>query len=276
MPLEGLPSYDPRSSDRALALRMEYDAVAAVYTNCAYPALQDGAIYHSCMPWDKARRYERNIRRAMLASCETLNDFRRKIYDAPGTGTDEEIRGQLRDAYDRRSRMPYNRERASWPGPFHSYDDISAAAFEYTDYFPRGDGRKYRCKTLAVVEIEKDRVNLCFTLLPGNDLRSQIDYVADEFYRKHLVARMDRDVFQGKRVDVYMHIPLEFSFHGRDEFLLVDSMHVEPKIKGPALMPLAELPRAIDYIFHQQHAKVTDRVEKYDYNEFRGFALRAM
>lgn len=275
---DGLPPYDPSAARKAESLCAQFGALVKIYNDCSYPKRGDNEIYTSCMPQDRVMAYESGIRRAMLASCETLADFKQRIYSAepPRTRVEKTIRLQLCDAFDRRVRMPYARENHAMPWPFQSWENMGVCILEYDDFFPRGDGKKYSCKTMAVAEIAPDRLNLCFTVVPGNDMRSQIGFVADVFYRL-LEKDCGREVLKGRRVDVYMHTPEEISFHGRDEFCLIDAMHPEITDIGPQRMPLMELPRSIDYLFYCHQAELSDRyVGGGVYNDFRAFSLRAM
>lgn len=279
---EDLPPYDPAGAKKALNLRLAYDAMAELYTACSQPDAKDGAIYHQRMGWEKTERYEGDIRRALLSACETADDFRRTIYDSKSQDpTEEKIRGQLRAAFDARARMPYGGVVKDGPGLFHSLDTMGISILEYEDFFPRGDGIKHTCQTMVAMEIAQTHINLCFTEVPGNDLRPQIDYVADAFY-KILSQNVPSNAIRGKPVNVFMHVPVEMSLPGRDEFYLVDSLNTVhnliPGISSPGLVKLTELPRTIDYLFYTCRDKIADFSCRNvsSYGDFRGFSLRTM
>lgn len=285
---ENLPPYDPGAARKEDALRAKFYALAEMYTNCAHPDRQDQKIHSSAMPWNEVSKHEGDIRRAFLASCQTLDDFKHRIYKTPAQDeVDEKIKGQLRDAYERRQRLPYRGERAQ--GPFSSLDDIGFVVWEYPDFFSQANRQKRTgsdvCQTIVTIDMAPDRINLCFTALPCNYIKAQIDYAADLFYTQ-MKNGMRKDAIEGRPVDVYMHVPVDASIHGRDEFYLVDSVHcgvpvISPLSKQrteyPALVPMVQIPRVLDYIFYANRAEVSERLNPQDaQNDFRGFALRAM
>lgn len=285
---ENLPLYDPAAAKKEHALRAKFDALARMYTNCAYPDRQDEKVIVTTMPWNDVSKYESDIRRAFLASCETLDDFKRRVYDTPADdGTDGKIKGQLRDAYERRQRLPYRSERAA--GPFSSLDDIGFVVWDYPDFFSQANRQKKTgsdvCTTIVAIDMAPDRINLCFTALPSNYIKGQIDYAADLFYAQ-MKKGMKKDAIEGRPVDVYMHVPIDSSIMGRDEFYKVDSVHrgvtitsylKKMKTETPALVPMIQIPRVLDYIFYANREEVSERLNPHDVqNDFRGFALRAM
>ncbi len=269
-----------------------YDSVADLYGIGARASTQgSGAspIDYLRMPLHESARYESRIRRAMLDPCQTLEDFDASIYgDHTGSATEKRMREGLRDAFTRRTAMPYDRAassrsvyykegliESSLAKPFHISslaNNMLPLIFRYTR-----TGQANADKTLAISEFVPGALNLCFTHTPENNMRKYLPVVTSRFRRyllRHPLRHPGVPSLEGRRITIYLHTPVECSGSGKDEFHLV----VIPR-KGLkfGLMPLYELPRAIDRIFHDNHKALTDCVAVNPvYDDFRSFALRAM
>ena len=260
-----------------------YDSVMSLYGDCAHPM---GGQYRHVpdymrMAPDKSSRYESAIRREMLLPCDTVDDFFRMINDTAHAGvTERRMKERLRDAFDCRRKMPYDRHNIAmsifetdgdtWRGlrkPFHT----SNAENMRVKILTYRVGEHVNQSSLGIWERVPGGLNLCLTRLPENRMEEHIPIVSRLFYG--ILCKERLIPAEGLRIKVFMHTPIEFSSEGKDEFHLITSS----KQGKLVLMPHVELPRMVDYLFHINHENVTRGVALDTLaNDFRGFALRAM
>ncbi len=264
-----LPAYDPKAAQRLEKLCDSFKGVARLYKACAHPdkALTGELVV---LPWNIVQTHGPSIRRAFLASCETLADFQKAVEAGREDPVRERFKAELRDAYRRRELMPYPKAVTSYPGAFHDLDNVAFCLYTYNDYRPRSWDKMAEKTTLIAVEIKDDRVNICLARTAENNLFPQVEQVADDFYHRHLrkLNFAPGTGVQGKPVHVYMHTPVECAMHGKDDFVLV---------RDGQMMPMQSLPRAMDLGVLIGHEHLTRRITlNTTYNDFRGFSLRAM
>ncbi len=275
----GIPPYNPDAPKRLQSLRKAYGAVASLYDQCLSPEALTGGAPNRLLPGDKVYYFDEEMRRAMLAGLETIADFKREIAESEGDDqTDARLKAGLREAFSLREKTPYNKVNTRYPGPFHSMENTRFGLYEYQTYHPHRNGTRPVHQTLVVAEIAEDCVNLCFTQTRKNLIRVEIDHVADSYYAHLRAANLNDGLsLKNKPVNVYMHIPTECGYSRQNEFSLVDPINKAGPTGVVPLIEMKTMPRLIDYAFYKAHNKITNEVALNTlYNDFRGFALRAM
>lgn len=198
-----------------------------------------------------------------------------------GSLVERRLKRDLLEAFERRTKMPYDPPDVSAAGDHAGNTFCFARPFQMSNarnitagdiHYPHAD-TGINQTTLAAVEYVPGSANFCFTALPGNAIKAQVPCVARLFYNT-LSRQSFLPSLRGRAINVFVHTPVEFSRRGRDEF---DLVHIEESSPKYSLISQSELPRMIDSLFCHAQGRVTTLVSQNPvYNDFRLFALRAM
>lgn len=286
-----LPQYDPKAPQRLKALVAQYNAVADKAG--AVPHSQ-GTVLVKGVPFQDYPDYLNGMLRLRLAGFKDMEDLDAAIDRAArppspmGTILDD-VDNRLADLRSRWRMVgrgqPGHHDGIQGP-VFSNIESVSTLLLLHQNYgfsHPRKKGASEQDSTLGVVEWTDRALNMAFVETHANQLSAQVEHVADFLYGQLYKNTPGPDL----KTQVFIYRPLEESRDGRDAFCYVDS---EKRVYAsgaaqknredfglPALREMSSVPPVIDYIFHRSGVNISRSTANNPmYNDFRGFALRAM